>query len=223
MAMIGYDHNKKTMRFLPVGDSHVLVEFGAAISPEIHAWVIALDRYLTSHPFEGVTEKTPSYRSLLITYDPRRVDVWSLISELERVVKGLCPEVGTADSQIWTIPVRYDGEDLDYIARVHQLTTDEVIRRHAVVTYRVYMIGFSPGFAYLGPLDSVLATPRRPTPRPSIPPRSIAIGGAQTAITCLSTPSGWHLLGQTQFTTFDPTRSRPVVLEVGDFIRFEPI
>ncbi|HEX9167224.1 MAG TPA: 5-oxoprolinase subunit PxpB, partial [Gemmatimonadales bacterium] len=121
----------------------------------------------------------------------------------------------------WVIPVRYDGPDLEWVAARTGLNPDEVVRRHSARLYTVYLLGFVPGFAYLGELDPTLVLPRRSTPRQRVPAGSVAIAGAQTAVYPLATPGGWHLIGQTTLRLFDPEREPPALLAAGDTVRFE--
>lgn len=213
-------------RLLDAGESGLVVEFGDAIDETINRQVIALADALAARELAGVREVVPTYRSLLVLFDPLALSRESLREE----VLALWPprtEAGETHG-IWRVPVLYGGEhgvDLDHVAHVHGLTTQEVIDLHSGADYRVYMIGFAPGFAYLGGLPEAIHTSRRTGPRMETPPRSVSIGGKQTAVSPpLSIPSAWHLLGQTPVRSYDPARAeRPFLFAAGDTIRFVPI
>lgn len=211
-------------RILTCGDSALSVEFGDAIDPELNAKVLALDEILRENPPAGVIETVPTYRSLMVHVDPARVDYDALVALLADKAQSLTFSLRAG--RRWKVPVVYGGEfgvDLNEFAARHGLTPAQVIERHAGAVYRIYMIGFLPGFAYLGGLDPTLATPRRTHPRAKISSGSIAIGGAQAAIGSVEGPSGWHLLGRTPVRSYDPKRDPVFLLEAGDEIVFEPI
>ncbi len=212
-------------RYLIAGEAALSVEFGTTIDPALHARVQALDQALTANPLAGVVECVPSYRSLSILFDPVVTDHDTLIAAVEAILAD--PPAVTATGRTLLVPVAYSaawGEDLPSLAASRGLSEDEVVRRHTAATYRVYMIGFIPGFTYLGGLDPALHTPRRVSPRLVTPAGSVAIGGQQTGINPMDMPSGWHLIGRTPLTVFDPARSERVFLfAAGDDIRFEAI
>ncbi|MCI0430681.1 MAG: 5-oxoprolinase subunit PxpB [Rhodospirillales bacterium] len=211
-------------RFLPAGDGGLVVELGNAIDERINAQVIALDRRIARAEIEGVLETVPTYRSLLVLYDPLKIRARVLTERLAELVSQ--GEVAEETPRRWIFPVAYGGEhgmDLDFVARSHDLTTAEVIQIHSGAEYRVYMIGFAPGFTYLGGLPPVLATPRRPDPRPRTPAESVSLGGIQAAITSIEAPSGWHMLGRTPARLFDLRRESPFLLKVGDCVHFTEI
>ncbi|NNM73659.1 5-oxoprolinase subunit PxpB [Enterovirga aerilata] len=209
-------------RILPCGDAAVAVEFGDAIDPALNAHVLALDAVLAGRPW--LVETVPTYRSLLVHYDPTAIGFAELAEALVEASRtaGTAPASGAT----WTIPVAYGGEhgiDLEATAAVHGITPDELVRRHSAPTYRVYMIGFLPGFAYLGGLDPTIATPRRTTPRLRTPPGTISIGGVQALVASIEAPSGWHLLGRTPVRNFMPGRDPVFLLRPGDRVRFRRI
>ncbi|MCS6879033.1 MAG: 5-oxoprolinase subunit PxpB [Geminicoccaceae bacterium] len=211
-------------RMVPVGDSAILVEFGETIDPAINAAVLALDARIRAMALEGVVELVPTYRSLLVHYDPEKIDGAALLARLASL--DLDHPGPPPEGRSWTVPVCYGGEfgiDLEAVAERHGLTPEEVVRLHTAPVYRVYMVGFVPGFTYLGGLDPRLHTPRLPEPRPRTPPGSVSIGGIQAGIASLAIPSGWHLLGRTPVRTFDPERDPPLLLAPGDRVRFVPI
>ncbi|MBU1210664.1 MAG: 5-oxoprolinase subunit PxpB [Alphaproteobacteria bacterium] len=212
-------------RFLPCGDSALSVEFGDAIDEAVNARVLSLDRKLNSQSIEGIIEAVPTYRSLLIHYDP-------FVTTFANLKRELIPYLGKLDlsridtNRAWSVPVVYGGEcgiDLENLAAWNNLTTSEVIARHSKVAYRVCMIGFMPGFAYLGGLDPSLATPRRKQPRPDAPKGTISIGGEQTALQSVVGPSGWHWIGRTPLDVYAPDRNPMCLLDPGDIVRFYPI
>ena len=212
-------------RLLNAGDGGLVVEFGTVVDERLNRLVIALDARLRDAAVAGVIETVPTYRSLLVLFDPARADRVALAAALDALVADLRPG-DEARARRWTVPVAYGGAlgmDLDHIAALHDLTTDEVVRRHAEGEYRVHMIGFAPGFAYLGGLPAILHTPRRTEPRQRTPAGSISIGGVQAAISSVEVPSGWHMLGRTPLRTFDLRRDTPFLLQPGDRIRFRPV
>lgn len=213
-------------RLLDAGESGLIVELGDAIDEAVNRQVIGLAAALEARALAGLREVVPTYRSLLVLFDPLVLSRETLRAE----VLALWPPAPHAGEKggFWRVPVCYGGthgEDLDHVARLHGLTTDEVVRLHSGAAYRVYMIGFAPGFAYLGGLPAAIHTSRRTDPRLKTPPRSISIGGKQAAVSPpLAIPSGWHLLGQTPVRSYDPARAaRPFLFAAGDAIRFTPV
>lgn len=214
----------QTPRILACGDSALSVEFGETIDPDINGKVLALDDALRMRSPAGLLETVPTYRSLLVQFDPTLTDYDALAALLTAEAQGLAPRASTG--RRWRIPVVYGGEygiDLEDVAERHGLTPGQVIDRHAGAVYRVYMIGFLPGFAYLGGLDPTLATPRRTQPRAKIPSGSIIIGGAQAAVGSIECPSGWHILGRTPVRSYAPERDPAFLLGAGDEVVFEPV
>ncbi len=211
-------------RFLPAGDGGLIVELGDAVDERINAQVIALDRRIDRAAIEGVLETVPTYRSVLVLYDPLEIRAHALTERLSELVSQA--DVAEEVPRHWVFPVAYGGAygmDLDFVARSHEMTTEEVIRLHSGAEYRVYMIGFAPGFTYLGGLPPALATPRRSDPRPRTPAGSVSLGGVQAAITSIEAPSGWHMLGRTPARLFDLRRQSPFLLKVGDRVRIAEI
>lgn len=170
----------------------------------------------------GVTDVVPGFASLAVHFEPLVARGETVRTAIAGAVADPRPAPPPEAREI-LIPVRYggaDGPDLDEVARHHGLAPDEVIAIHAGATYLVHMIGFVPGFPYLGGLDPRIATPRRATPRTSVPAGSVGIGGAQTGVYSIASPGGWHLIGRTDVTLFDPARAEPSLLRVGDRVRF---
>ncbi len=213
------------IKILTEGDSSVLIEFGKEISPQINGRITTLVRMIKGQQIEGVTDLIPAFCSLLINYDPRVIRFEALKRRLEDLLK-LDVESTRSDIRIFEIPVCYGGThgpDLENIARHGGLTEKEVIQIHASRDYLIYMLGFLPGFSYLGGLDERIHTPRLANPRIRIPAGSVGIGGSQTGIYPLDSPGGWQLLGMTPVKTYDPHREEPILFEAGDYIRFVPV
>jgi KipI family sensor histidine kinase inhibitor len=210
-------------RILPCGDAALSVEFGSEIDPRLNARVLELDARLQGSS-DGIVETVPTYRSLLVHYDPTVTDFESLKAAVLEASRDLSDEL--RQGRLWEVPVVYGGAfgiDLDEVAAVHALTPAQLIEKHAAPVYRVYMLGFVPGFAYLGGLDPTIATPRRETPRSRTPAGTISIGGIQALIASIEAPSGWHLLGRTPVRSFMPRRDPVFLFEAGDRVRFRPI
>lgn len=212
-------------RILPSGDAAVTVEYGRDIDAAANRRVLALDRALAAAPIAGVRELVPTYRSLLVHYDPELITFEALSAELLALAQTPAA-AALAATRHWRIPVCYGGEhgiDLEPAAKTLGLTADELVRHHAGGRYQVAMIGFTPGWSYLSGLDPALALPRHQIPRLSTPAGTISIGGAQAGIQCLAGPSGWHLLGRTPVRTYHLQRTPVFLLEPGDAISFVAI
>ncbi len=210
-------------RYLSAGESAVVVEFSRGIDPAAHARVMALDAALAAQPIAGVTETVPTYRSLMVHFDPRRLTADALIAALEAVDPTDAPR---ARPKSWRVPACYDGpcaEDLEEAAGILGLPPERVAALHADGRYTVVMYGFAPGFAFLGGLAPELALSRRATPRPPAPFGALTIGGGQTLISSFVMPTGWYVLGRTPARTFDPARAPMFPIAVGDHVRFERI
>jgi inhibitor of KinA len=212
-------------RFLLAGDAALVVEFGDAIDLEINRRVHALARALARRPLPGLGEAVPSYRSLLVHYDPLRLSYAQVESFVAEALQWR-EDAPLPEPRLVEIPAVYGGEhgpDIGFVAEHNGLAVEEVIRLHSEATYSVYMLGFTPGFPYLGGLPDALATPRLETPRQRVPAGSVGIAGAQTGIYPLSTPGGWRLIGWTPVMLFDPARTPPALLQPGDRVRFAPV
>jgi len=211
-------------RLLPSGDSAITVQFSRNIDDAANRRVLALDRALTAEPVTGVTEAVPTYRSLLVHYDPVQIDFEKLGEQLLALAQRPVPE--TTTTRRWRIPVAYGGEhgvDLEDVAKALGTTPDDIVARHTAGDYRVAMIGFTPGWSYLSGLAPFLHLPRRQNPRLLTPSGTISIGGVQTGIQCLAGPSGWHLLGRTAVRTYQFHREPIFLLEPGDAITFAAV
>jgi KipI family sensor histidine kinase inhibitor len=217
-------HSLAAPRLLPSGDSAVTVEFARTIDADANARVLALDRLIADSDIAGIHETVPTYRSLLVHYDPVVVDFETLGEKLLALAGQARPIAST--KRRWRVPVAYGGAngiDLEDAAASLGLTPDTLVARHAAGDYRVAMIGFTPGWSYLSGLDPALQMPRRQNPRLETPAGTISIGGIQTGIQCLAGPSGWHLLGRTPVRTFQIGRDPVFLLEPGDAISFYAI
>jgi len=208
----------------PVGDSALLVGFDNEISKSVHDQVLTLAQSLDEQPVDGVREIVSGYRTVLIHYDP-------LIIDFETLSNAVKPRTGgetrpRPTGRHWQVPALYGGEaayDLGRIARDKELTIEDVIRIHSSAVYRVYMVGFAPGWTFLGGLDPRLFTPRLETPRLEVPAGCISIGGQQTLVGGPSMPSGWNLIGQTPERLFAPDRENAFLLAAGDRVSFRAI
>ena len=211
-------------RLLPSGDSAVTVEFSRTIDDAANQRVLALDKALAASPIDGITETVPTYRSLLVHYDPGRISFDALGEKILPIATQPLPPVTKA--RRWRIPVAYGGEhgiDLEDVAKTLNTTPDDIVARHTAGHYRVAMIGFTPGWSYLSGLADFLHLPRRQNPRLLTPAGTISIGGVQTGVQCLAGPSGWHLLGQTAVRTYQLHRNPIFLLEPGDQITFAAV
>lgn len=208
-------------RILPSGDSAITVEFSRNIDDEANRRVLALDRTMAREAIAGVAETVPTYRSLLVHYDPVQIGFAELGEKLAALAQ--LPVPPTISTRRWRIPVTYGGEhgiDLEDVATTLKTTPDDIVARHVARDYRVAMIGFTPGWSYLSGLDEFLHMPRRQNPRLLTPPGTISIGGVQTGVQCLAGPSGWHLLGRTAVRTYQLHRDPTFLLEPGDAVTF---
>jgi KipI family sensor histidine kinase inhibitor len=186
--------------------------------------VLGLDAALAAAPVAGVVETIPTYRSLFVQYDPVETGFAELVERLRDRAGTARP--ASSSGRVWTLPVVYGGEygiDLDAVARTHDMDTSDLVRRHAGAAYRIYMIGFTPGFAYLGGLDPAIATPRRDSPRAITPAGAIMIGGVQACVQCQAAPSGWHVLGRTPMRNFHPGRDPMFLMGTGDQVSFHEV
>ena len=210
--------------FLPVGDTGVTVEFGRTVDPEIHAKVMALDAALIVDPIPGVIEASPTYRSLFLQYDPTIIGWDDLRAAL---TARMSLESGQAvAAKRWIAPAVFApefGEDLAMVAEVKGMSQARLVEIFCAALYRVYMVGFVPGFTYLGGLPEALHLSRRVNPRLVVPAGSVSIGGVQAGMCPIDMPSGWHLLGKTPIRLFDLTRDQPCIFAPGDLVRFEAI
>ena len=220
------NHPKRQLewRIVMAGDSALTVDFGSLIDRDINLRVVTIAARVQSMRLEGVRDIVPSYSAVTIYFDPLRTDVDRLWEALE--MAAVEPESGTCASREVLVPVRYggsDGPDLAEVAAFADCSIEQVIRLHTAHRYRVYMVGFLPGFPYLGTVDSRIAMPRRPSPRLAVPAGSVGIAGAQTGIYPTVAPGGWRLIGRASMDAFDLTRESPSLFLPGDSVRFEAV
>lgn len=215
----------QNIRILTAGDSSLLIEFGKEISPEINRKIAATVQLMREQHIEGVVDVIPAFCSLLVNYDPRVIRYDKMKKRMESLVR-VDIKAGEEARKIFEIPVLYGGEygpDLANIAEHAGLSEEEVVAIHSSRDYLIYMLGFLPGFCYLGGLDERIHTPRLANPRLKIRAGSVGIGGSQTGIYPLDSPGGWQLMGMTPVKTYDPGREVPILVEAGNYIRFVPI
>ena len=213
------------MTIVSAGDSAIVVEFEARIDVAVNARAIALAAALEAAAIRGVRDIVPTYCSVAVYFDPLRTAYDQLVEhiQLELVHPSQEPETGRVPLRI---PVCYGGDlgpDLAEVAAFARMSEDEVVRRHTATTYRVFMLGFVAGFAYMGTVDAAIAMPRRATPRVRVPLGSVGIAGVQTGIYPAETPGGWRLIGRTPLTPFDPARAEPFLMQAGDHVQFHAI
>ncbi len=210
------------VRYLPAGDTGLIVEFGNEINPAVNRRVHDLASAIRDNKVPGIIELVPTYRSLSILYDPMQQSFADLKKALDTLL-GSLKEGKIAPPKVVELPVIYGGKygpDLDFVCQHSKLSQNEVIRIHTGAAYLVYMVGFTPGFPYLGGMDERIATPRLKTPRTTIPAGSVGIAEKQTGVYPIESPGGWQLIGYTPVKLFDPSREPPVLLEPGNFVRF---
>lgn len=225
---------QKKFSLYQLNEGAVTVEFGTTISDEINSKVAALDELLSQEPVPGMYQTVPAYASLTIYFDPL-ILLGSTLPGLTSAEKAgayldtlsekLDESQKLAEGRFFTIPVCYGGQfgpDLEYVAGVHNLTTDDVIRLHIDAEYKVYMMGFIPGFSYMGGLNPLLETPRKPSPV-RVAAGAVGIAGSQAGVYPLDTPGGWQIIGRTPVKMFDAERPEPSLLKAGDRVRFEPM
>lgn len=204
------------------GDCALVAEFGKEIDEHTNALVHALDRAVRDKSIFGVRECVPTFRSLTVLFDPMLISGDRLEKKLLRLCKTLSAETQTQKTVV-EVPVLYNGEDLQDVADYAKLSVEEVVRLHAGRDYRIYMLGFLPGFVYLGGMDERIFCPRLTTPRTRIHAGAVGIGGEQTGIYPLPSPGGWRLIGTTPVRPYDASRTPPVLFSAGEYIRFVPI
>jgi len=211
-------------RFLDAGEAALVVEFGETVEPAINDRVLALDEALNAVPPAGLRETVPTYRSLMIHYDPLVLERQTLVDAVMAIEAA--PEKPREPANLWTIPCCYDpafAEDLSEIAAMTKLSPERVVAVHSGATYRVYMYGFSPGFCYLGGVPPEIQVSRRVTPRPPHPANTVLLGGGLTLVSTFSMPTGWWLIGRTPERMFAPARKRAFLVDVGDALRFSAV
>jgi inhibitor of KinA len=220
------------MHFAPLGDHAITISLGESIDERTHRLVRAVSALLDARPPQGLIDQVPAFVSVAVHYDPAMVPgdtsaspYQRMVSLLEHALRGVRPDE-LEPARVIDIPVCYGGAfgpDLDDVAQQHDLRAGEVVEIHAGCEYLVYMVGFMPGFAYLGGLSDRIATPRRASPRALVPGGTVGIGGQQTGVYPLESPGGWNLIGRTPLRIFDISRDQAALLATGDRVRFRPI
>ncbi|MEI9944304.1 MAG: 5-oxoprolinase subunit PxpB [Chitinophagaceae bacterium] len=219
-----------TYRVFPLGDSAFTIDFGNFIDISVNKKVISLFNYLQKEKLENILEVVPAYSSLTIYYDvlgikkkyPGQRACELMKKTLEEILLKNIPGENDA-STVTRIPVLYDGEDLLFISQEKNITVDEIIQIHSATNYRVYMLGFLPGFAYMGEVDERIAAPRKQQPRLKVEAGSVGIAGKQTGIYPSASPGGWQIIGRTPLKLFDATKENPTLLKAGDMVQFYSI
>ena len=212
-------------QILLAGDKSLVIELGNEITPELNRLVHGIPSAIENADIEGLIDLIPTYRSVLINYEPSRIPLSELQSRILDIYTNL-DEIDTDKTTLVHLPVLYGGDygpDLEFVSRHTGLSRSEVIDLHSCSVYLIYMMGFSPGFAYLGGLNELLKTPRLENPRLKIPVGSVGIADMQTGVYPMESPGGWQLIGRTPVKLFDPMRNTPILLNSGNYIKFEPI
>lgn len=212
------------VKFLPSADSAVIVEFGDRIDRSVSDQVLGLAARMRAAEIVGVIEVVPTFRSLMVQYDPLRTTSADLVGAIQALLTS--KTALDRKRRLWRVPVCYESDfalDLASVARQTKLAPEEVVALHAGTRYHVYMIGFVPGYPYMGDLAEALVLPRRADPRIRVPPGSVAIATTMTAIYPLESPGGWHLIGTTPIRIFDTAASPPALFAPGDAVEFEAI
>ncbi|MDY0235331.1 MAG: 5-oxoprolinase subunit PxpB [Gudongella sp.] len=213
------------IKFLVAGDSSLVMEFGNSISPIINSKIRNVLNLIEASDIVGILELIPTYRSIQVIYNPLLIEYDSLIDKLTEIGNSINEDSANSD-RIVEIPTLYGGEygpDIEFVAEHNGITVEEVIRIHSSTDYLLYMLGFTPGFGYLGGMSEKIAAPRLQVPRTKIPAGSTGVAGTQTGIYPIDSPGGWQLIGRTPIKLYDPLADPPVLLNAGDYIRFTPI
>ncbi len=214
------------LKYLSQGETGLVVEFGNAIDPAVNTRVHDLARRVGAECGNVVEAVVPTYRSFLIFFDPLLISRQELVAKIEKLAAAPADSTTAAAVKTVLIPTLYGGEagpDLEFVAGHNQLTPAEVVQIHSSVPYRIYMIGFTPGFPYLGGMSEKIAAPRLKTPRTKIPAGSVGIAGTQTGLYPVESPGGWQLIGRTPLQVFNPRSEQPFIYSAGDFLQFQPV
>lgn len=207
------------------GDCAISVEFKNEISEDVNNQVSALRDIIENGSMAGITGSIPTYRSLLVQYNPQLIRYGDLCKYISESVAQVSNRKNK-DAKIYIIPVYYGdeyGPDLTTVAEKNNMSLDQVVEKHTSRAYRIYMLGFTPGFPYLGGMDECIATPRLQQPRTKIPAGSVGIAGKQTGIYPIDSPGGWQIIGRTPVKLFDIDQAVPLLLEAGHYIRFKSV
>jgi len=212
-------------KYCIAGDQGLLAEYGEGVDQSVNTKVRTMAKSMKENRPKGVVEIIPTYRSLLVSYDPALTNPYILENFMDELEVRLQGE-SVPPSKVVEIPVCYGkayGPDIETVARTNDITTDDVIKIHSESEYLIYMVGFTPGFPFLGGLSDKLFTPRLETPRLKVPKGSVGIANNQTGVYPIESPGGWQLIGKTPLNLFDPNRSNPLLYQAGDKIKFKPI
>lgn len=212
-------------RYSPLGDSAVRIEFGDKISEQINRNIRGFCESIKEYPPIGVIEWTPSYTAVTVYYQPLQTTYHELVAQLQILVNKLDEAVLPKAKRVF-VPVCYGGElgpDIEHVALHNKLTVAEVVEIHSSSKYLIYMLGFTPGFPYMGGMSTAISTPRLAVPRPRVSAGSVGIAGEQTGIYSLSTPGGWQIIGRTPLILYDANRENPSLFEAGNYVQFRPI
>jgi len=219
------------IKFLPLGDNALTIEFGNTISKELNDQAVNLFHYFEKNRFAGMIETVPSYSSLTIFYDVIKVrktlteypTAFETVRHFAEDAIHSGQNLPKYETRLIEIPVAFSGElalDLDFVASINNLTAEKVVEIFTAQTYRVYMLGFLPAFPYMGEVDERIAAPRKRSPRRKVPQGSVGIAGRQTGIYPFDSPGGWQIIGRTDFELFTPNAESPSALKAGDLVRF---
>ena len=221
------DNTTSFPRIVPAGDSAILIELGSEIDPTVNDQVYSLASDIENTNINGVTDLVPTYRSLLVNYDPMAIGFNEIYDVMNQIVENQSNrESADFEPVVIELPVVYggeDGPDIENVAGYAGISASEVIEIHSSTDYRVYMIGFAPGFPYLGGLDERIATPRLKTPRVLVPAGSVGIAESQTGVYPNASPGGWQLIGRTATKLFDVNSPKPSKITPGSRVRFVPV
>ena len=210
--------------FLSAGDTALVIQYGEVVDVSINRMVRQLAHAVRQLDTPGIVDIVPTMRSLMIHYDPLSLTKQALIDAVQPLLYNL--EELEENNRKWLIPVCYEGEfapDIDEVSKATNTTIDEIVRQHTLLELEVFMMGFLPGFPYIGLLPEVFDLPRRIEPRVYIPPRSISVAARQTTIYTINSPGGWHLIGRTPVDFYDADRDEPILVCAGDRIKFKSI
>ncbi|MBU3113811.1 5-oxoprolinase subunit PxpB [Clostridium lacusfryxellense] len=213
------------VKYLIAGDRGLVVEFGDEIEEQVNSKIRSLTVVIEQEGIIGINETIPTYRSLMVIYDPMIMELDELIEVIKSIISRM-HELKLPGAKVIEIPTLYGGEygpDIEYVADHNKISIDEVIKIHTDTQYLIYMIGFTPGFPYLGGMSDKIEAPRLQNPRTKIPVGSVGIAGKQTGIYPVESPGGWQLIGRTPVKLYDPYRKDPVLLNAGDYIKFVKI
>ncbi|MPQ32312.1 5-oxoprolinase subunit PxpB [Clostridium estertheticum] len=213
------------VKYLIAGDRALVVEFGDEIEERVNSKIRSLTVAIAQEGIIGINETIPTYRSLMVIYDPIIMELDELISVLKSIILKM-HALELPGAKVIEIPTLYGGEygpDIEFVAKHNKISIDEVIKIHTDGEYLIYMIGFTPGFPYLGGMSDKIEAPRLQNPRTKIPVGSVGIAGKQTGIYPVESPGGWQLIGRTPVKLYDPCRDEPVLLNAGDYIKFRSI